>query len=190
MSAKIYADASAELEKVSERTGLTKVRSALSAQQVKLRANKRFRLLVLITTLFAVFIDILGTAMTMPVLPSICGYATGGPVMNILVNPLIVDMTNGTGAGYSTALLAELELIRNSQGVATLRANGHLRLRCRFAGRPDRSPRAGRELDYSLRVWWPAWRCAASRPVCSLDEPRALGRSDRLGRRFGLLWLP
>jgi len=50
----------------------------LSALQVKLRTNRRFQTIVGITTLFAVFIDILGTALIMPVLPALCAYAEGG----------------------------------------------------------------------------------------------------------------
>ena len=69
--------------------------------------------------------------MTVPVLPSICGYARGGQVSAIPNNPQI------TAAGLRERqlvhirtepldTLATIEKIRNSQGVAQLRAAGQL----------------------------------------------------------------
>jgi len=50
-----------------------------TAAQVRLRTNKRFQLVVVGVTVFAVFADILGTAVIMPGLASVCTYAEGGP---------------------------------------------------------------------------------------------------------------
>ncbi|CAE7584861.1 unnamed protein product [Symbiodinium natans] len=50
-----------------------------SEAQVRLRTSKRFQLLVAGITIFAVFADILGTAIIMPGLASVCTFAEGGP---------------------------------------------------------------------------------------------------------------
>jgi len=109
------------------KAGVGAMRAELSKAQVKLRSNKKFRMVIIITTLLAVFVDILGTAMTMPVLPSICGYTVGGPVMTILNNPFITaSAMNQTSAAPSMEVLQEMTDIMNSKGVAKLRAGGHL----------------------------------------------------------------
>jgi MFS family permease len=56
----------------------------LSTLQVKLRTNKRFKMIVANVTMLAVFVDILGSALVMPVFPALCSYAEGGPVDTIM----------------------------------------------------------------------------------------------------------
>ena len=53
--------------------------SRITAAQVRLRTNKSFQLVVVIVTIFAVFADILGTAVILPGLASVCTFAEGGP---------------------------------------------------------------------------------------------------------------
>ena len=53
--------------------------SRISAAQVRLRTNKSFQLVVVAVTIFAVFADILGTAVILPGLASVCTFAEGGP---------------------------------------------------------------------------------------------------------------
>lgn len=130
-ASKVYDASAATIQSASDLTGVSKVRDVLSSQQVKLRANKRFRSIVVATTMLAVFVDILGTAMTVPVLPSICGYARGGQVAAILNNPQITAAGLLASGSSSTSAptpdtLAIIEKIRNSQGVAQLRAAGQL----------------------------------------------------------------
>ncbi|CAE7460787.1 unnamed protein product [Symbiodinium sp. CCMP2592] len=50
-----------------------------SEAQVRLRTSKRFQHVVAGVTIFAVFADILGTAIIMPGLASVCTFASGGP---------------------------------------------------------------------------------------------------------------
>lgn len=64
----------------------------LSPAQVKLRTNKKFKTLVAVTTMAAVFVDILGTALVMPVLPALCSYAPGGPYETIMAQPAPLEV--------------------------------------------------------------------------------------------------
>mmetsp|Transcript_10999 Transcript_10999/g.25129 ORF Transcript_10999/g.25129 Transcript_10999/m.25129 type:complete len:685 (-) Transcript_10999:142-2196(-) len=61
------------------RSPVTPMFQRFTAAQVRLRTNKRFQLVVVGVTVFAVFADILGTAVIMPGLASVCTYAEGGP---------------------------------------------------------------------------------------------------------------
>ena len=72
---------------VSEITGVAHINRSLSKWQVKLRANKRFQGIVAAVTIFAVFCDVLGTAVILPGLASVCAYADGGPAEQIVNNP-------------------------------------------------------------------------------------------------------
>jgi len=56
----------------------------MSALQVKLRTNHKFKKICACVTLMVVFVDILGTALVMPVLGPLCAYAEGGPVDTIM----------------------------------------------------------------------------------------------------------
>ncbi|CAJ1377894.1 unnamed protein product [Effrenium voratum] len=51
----------------------------ITAVQVRLRTSKGFQRVVVAVTLFAVFADILGTAVILPGLASVCTFAEGGP---------------------------------------------------------------------------------------------------------------
>lgn len=76
---------------VKQATGkIRDVRDELNARQVKLRTNKRFKLIVVAVTFFAALADFMGTVIVMPLLPSLCVYATGGPFADeaILANYL------------------------------------------------------------------------------------------------------
>eukprot|EP00927_Polykrikos_kofoidii_P071177 TRINITY_DN67485_c0_g1_i1.p1 TRINITY_DN67485_c0_g1~~TRINITY_DN67485_c0_g1_i1.p1 ORF type:complete len:670 (-),score=115.42 TRINITY_DN67485_c0_g1_i1:232-2241(-) len=59
-----------------------------SGWRAKLRTNKRFQQVVAATTIFAVFCDILGSAIIMPGMVSVCAWADGGPADNIMNLPL------------------------------------------------------------------------------------------------------
>lgn len=71
--------------------GVTKMRTAMTETQVRLRANKRFQQIVAATTIFAVFCDVLGTAVIVPGLASVCAWAEGGPADNIMTSTLSAD---------------------------------------------------------------------------------------------------
>merc|ERR1711862_110402 len=47
--------------------------------QAKLKVNKRFKMIVANSVLLIVAVDILGSALVFPALPSLCAWAEGGP---------------------------------------------------------------------------------------------------------------
>mmetsp|Transcript_90868 Transcript_90868/g.266048 ORF Transcript_90868/g.266048 Transcript_90868/m.266048 type:complete len:678 (-) Transcript_90868:316-2349(-) len=85
-------------------TPVNDVGKSLTPEQVRLRANKRFQYIVVTVTCFAVFIDILGTAISLPALAALCAYAEGGPVDTIMGMPF-----PGTTAEQEAARQAVIE---------------------------------------------------------------------------------
>ena len=62
-------------------------------------------------TVFAVFCDILGTAMVMPALASLCAYADGGPAEQIAKSVQTQFGGNCTAACQATIIVAQREVI-------------------------------------------------------------------------------
>lgn len=56
----------------------------VSRLQVKLRTNARFKMIVGCTTIMAVFVDVLGSALVMPVIGPLCSWAENGPADSIM----------------------------------------------------------------------------------------------------------
>lgn len=81
-------DTGAEKAVSSSSSLATRLGQSLTAAQVRLRANKQFRKVVVAVTVFAVFVDILGTCLIIPSLASLCAYADGGPVDTIMAMPI------------------------------------------------------------------------------------------------------
>lgn len=61
------------------------LRKSLTKAQVQLRTSKYFQRIVVVVVIFAVFVDILGTVVVAPALASLCAYAEGGIVDNIMI---------------------------------------------------------------------------------------------------------
>jgi MFS family permease len=61
------------------------LRKSLTKAQVQLRTSKYFQRIVAAVVIFAVFVDILGTVVVAPALASLCAYAEGGIVDNIML---------------------------------------------------------------------------------------------------------
>merc|ERR1712187_162712 len=56
----------------------------ISMAQAKLKVSKRFKTIVANSVLLIVAVDILGTAIVMPALPSLCAWADGGPAETLI----------------------------------------------------------------------------------------------------------
>ena len=82
-----------------------KLRGVLSTAQIQVRTNKQYQTLVAAVTVFAVFCDILGTAMVMPALASLCSHAEGGPADTI---------ANTVRAGFPSGCDASCEAVIES----------------------------------------------------------------------------
>lgn len=77
--------------------------------QVKLKTSKRFQQIVVATTVFAVFIDVMGTVIVMPALASLCAYAENGPydLIMAVTDPEAQQMGYSSKEAYRTATIQD-----------------------------------------------------------------------------------
>lgn len=73
-----------EAEKSKLNGGASSTYNPISMAQAKLKVNKKFKSIVATSVLFIVAVDILGSALVYPALPSLCAWAEGGPADTLI----------------------------------------------------------------------------------------------------------